>query len=44
MADAAEALLLDIEATYLEATREILQKHGGLWFLDESYVISRRRP
>jgi hypothetical protein len=31
-------------AAYLEATREILQKHGGLWFLDESYVISRRRP
>ena len=29
---------------YLEATREVLQKHGGLWFLDESYVVSRRRP
>jgi hypothetical protein len=29
---------------YLEATREILQKHGELWFLDESYVVSRRRP
>jgi hypothetical protein len=28
---------------YLEATREVLQKHNGLWFLDESYVISRRR-
>ena len=22
---------------------EVLQKHGGLWFYDESYVISRRR-
>ena len=28
---------------YIEATREVLQKHGGLWFYDESFVISRRR-
>lgn len=28
---------------YLEATREVLQKHGGLWFNDESFVVSRRR-
>ena len=28
---------------YLEATREVLQSHGGLWFYDESYVISRKR-
>ena len=28
---------------YLEATREVLQRHGGLWFWDESYVISRKR-
>jgi len=28
---------------YLEITSQILQKHGGLWFWDESYVISRRR-
>jgi SAM-dependent methyltransferase len=28
---------------YLEATREVLQKHGGLWFTDESFVISRKR-
>ncbi|MCL4394767.1 MAG: hypothetical protein M1482_08200 [Chloroflexi bacterium] len=28
---------------YLDATRHVLQKHGGLWFWDESYVISRRR-
>jgi len=27
---------------YLEATREVLQQHGGLWFWDESYVITRR--
>ncbi len=28
---------------YMEATREVLQQHGGLWFYDESFVISRRR-
>ena len=28
---------------YLEATQEVLHRHGGLWFLDESYVISRKR-
>jgi hypothetical protein len=26
-----------------EATREVLRQRGGLWFFDESYVISRRR-
>jgi hypothetical protein len=28
---------------YIDATREVLQAHGGLWFLDESYVVSRKR-
>jgi hypothetical protein len=28
---------------YLDATRAVLREHGGLWFYDESYVISRRR-
>ena len=28
---------------YIEATREALQKHGGLWFYDKSFVISHRR-
>jgi hypothetical protein len=28
---------------YLEATKAVLQEHGGLWFRDESYVISRKR-
>ena len=28
---------------YLEATDRVLRKHGGLWFNDETYVISRRR-
>ena len=31
------------DSRYLDATREVLRKHGGLWFEDESYVISRRR-
>ncbi|HVF65977.1 MAG TPA: hypothetical protein VNE58_18475 [Casimicrobiaceae bacterium] len=28
---------------YLDATRDVLKKHGGLWFNDESYAISRKR-
>ena len=28
---------------YLDATREVLRAHNGLWFYDESFVISRRR-
>lgn len=28
---------------YLEATQSVLRKHGGLWFNDESFVVSRRR-
>jgi hypothetical protein len=28
---------------YLEATQNVVQKHGGLWFWDESFVISRRQ-
>jgi hypothetical protein len=31
------------EPRYLEATREVLHKHGSLWFQDESYVVSRKR-
>jgi hypothetical protein len=31
------------DGRYLEATREVLRERGGLWFYDESYVISRRR-
>src|ERR1700722_7166365 len=31
------------EPRYLDATRVVLRQHGGLWFYDESYVISRRR-
>ena len=28
---------------YLRATRDVLRRHGGLWFWDESFVISRKR-
>jgi hypothetical protein len=31
------------DGRYLDATREVLRRNGGLWFFDESYVISRRR-
>jgi SAM-dependent methyltransferase len=31
------------DGRYLDATREVLQQRGALWFYDESYVISRRR-
>jgi hypothetical protein len=31
------------DGRYLEPTREVLRQHGGLWFCDESFVISRRR-
>ena len=27
---------------YLEATQEVLQRYGGLWFNDESYAIARK--
>ncbi|MBO67294.1 MAG: hypothetical protein CL398_03185 [Acidiferrobacteraceae bacterium] len=28
---------------YLESTAKILQKHNGMWFNDETFVVSRRR-
>jgi len=31
------------DGRYLEATDAVLKQHGGLWFNDETYVISRRR-
>ncbi len=30
------------DGSYLEATSEVLQKHRGLWFHDESFVVTRR--
>ncbi|HEX7417703.1 MAG TPA: hypothetical protein VF315_06590 [Steroidobacteraceae bacterium] len=28
---------------YLDATQQVLQKHGGLWFNDETFIVTRRR-
>ena len=36
-----EAAMAD--SAYLDATRDVLHQHNGLWFLDESFVVSRRR-
>jgi len=29
-------------SAYLDATRDVLREHGGLWFNDESYLITRK--
>ncbi len=29
---------------YLSATQAVLQKHSGLWFNDETFVVTRRKP
>jgi hypothetical protein len=34
---------MTLSGRYLDAVREVLREHNGLWFYDESYVISRRR-
>lgn len=31
------------DSSYLEATNEVLKTYGGLWFNDESFIISRKR-
>lgn len=31
------------DTRYLDATRDVLRQNNGLWFYDESFVISRRR-
>jgi hypothetical protein len=28
---------------YLDVTQSVLQKHGGLWFNDETFVVTRRK-
>jgi hypothetical protein len=30
------------DGSYLQATRDVLQKFGGLWFNDEAFVVTRR--
>jgi hypothetical protein len=31
------------EGKYLDATQEVLRRHGGLWFNDEIFTVSRRK-
>ena len=31
------------DGSYLQATREVLSRYNGLWFNDESFVVSRKR-
>ncbi|MGE0566251.1 MAG: hypothetical protein AB7O50_17260 [Pseudolabrys sp.] len=33
---------VNTDRRYIDATRDVLHKHNGLWFYDESFVISRR--
>jgi hypothetical protein len=35
--------LAEVGDRYIDATRAVLRERGGLWFFDESFVISRRR-
>jgi hypothetical protein len=30
------------DGRYLDATRDVLRKHNGLWFNDEAFVVARR--
>jgi hypothetical protein len=30
------------DGSYLQATQDVLHEHGGLWFNDEAFVVSRR--
>jgi hypothetical protein len=32
------------DSLYRAATQEVLHRHGGLWFNDETFVVARRRP
>jgi hypothetical protein len=27
---------------YLDVTREVVQRNNGLWFFDESFVVTRK--
>jgi hypothetical protein len=39
----AQAVMRESTA-YLDATREVLQQHGGLWFVNEAFSIFRKPP
>jgi hypothetical protein len=44
VAQIAEERVIEAYASgrYLEVTQEVLRRHGGLWFQDESFVVARR--
>jgi hypothetical protein len=44
VAQIAEERVIEAYASgrYLEVTQEVLHRHGGLWFQDETFVIARR--
>jgi hypothetical protein len=44
VAQIAEERVIEAYASgrYLEVTREVLRRHGGLWFQDETFVVARR--
>jgi hypothetical protein len=35
--------LVVMNGAYMEATQAVLVKHGGLWFNDETFVVTRKR-
>jgi hypothetical protein len=44
VAQIAEERVIEAYASgrYLEVTQEVLRRHGGLWFRDETFVVARR--
>ena len=30
-----------LDGRYLDVTAQVLQKYGGLWFTDESFIVTR---
>lgn len=38
-----ERLAVVPDHVYREATQQVLRRHGGLWFNDETFVVARRR-
>ena len=41
--EATVAAVVERDGRYLICQRPLHKRHGGLWFWDESFVISRRR-
>jgi uncharacterized protein YaeQ len=38
-----ERLAAVADHVYRDATQQVLHRHGGLWFNDETFVVARRR-